>query len=288
MTSFFLRPLFLVLGWVSLVQALTIQPEISIELAQLPQDKRGPLLNLEERLAAYISDYDWDEDEQTLGLTVPLAIQLTNVSEEGANTVYQAKVACSNGGDLRIDESDWKFTVDAIGAFRHQENQFDSFLGMVDYCVLMVIASEYDKLGEFAGDAMYEKVRRVLELAQFSTYRDGWSDRYRKLDQVTLAQENRPYRTLRWVMHTAIWFRQVMDNDYEAWTTTLTALDLATEIDDQTKLSTFWDANYRIICEILVKARDEESILRLLRLDTSDPQRRDHYLQQAGQAAATP
>ena len=276
------------LGWVTLAQALSIQPEISIELAQLPQDKRGPLLNLEDRLSDYIQDYDWDVDEQTLQLTVPLAIQFTAVSEEGANTLYQAKIACSNGGDLRIDESDWTFTIDPMGAFRHQENQFDSFLGMIDYCVLMVIASEYDKLGEFAGDPMYERVRRVLELAQFSTYRDGWSVRSRKLDQDILAADKRPYRTLRWVMHTAIWFREVMENDYEAWTTVRTALDLAREIDDPILLNFWWDSNYQIICDILVRARDEETILGLLRMDASDPQRRDYYIEQAGRAASAP
>lgn len=270
-----MRLLILLLACLPAARALTLVPEVSINLNQLTADQRGELFDLESRLGEYISDFDWDPEETRLVLHVPIAIQLKTAVETGASTEYTALFAGGNKGDISFDENLWRFRVPS-DRFEHNEESFDSFLSMIDFHLRLVIGAEYDKLAEFGGTAMLERARRIGAQALFSEQQDGWNKRNERLEKM-LDPRNQNQRSLRWATHTAYWFRSVQHSDYEAWRTARLALDLAAEIDNPTQLTGYFKANSRSLTEILVQGKDMEGLQLLMRLDSMDPARTQKY-----------
>jgi hypothetical protein len=256
--------------------ALSIVPEVSISLERLPEDRRPPLEGLAEQLERYLGDHDWDPEEPRLELRFPLVIQFMSAADNGPTVVYNANFAASNGGDIQLDEGQWRFRLDPYAQLQHDEENFDPFTGMIDYHIRLLIAHEYDKLAEFGGDEQFARARRISDLAMFSEFSDGWSRRREKLDLV-LDPSTAPLRTLRWATHLAFWFRQVAKNDFEAWNTLRIAVDLAEEIDNPALLASYWKTNHQPIAELLVAARDDETLTRLTRIDNMDPLRTGYY-----------
>lgn len=265
----------LLLLWLPSVFALTVVPELNLNLNQLTQEQRAELFDLEGRLNDYLASVDWDPEESSLVLRIPIAIQIRTAMESGSATEYSGLFASGNKGDFSIDEGLWRFRIPE-GRFEHNEDSFDSFVSMLDFHILLVIGYEYDKLAEFGGAPLFERARRLGALAMFSEQQDGWDERAERLERL-LDMRNKDFRTLRWVTHTALWFRTVQKSPYDAWKAARLALDLAERIDNPSQLAPWFKANSRSLTEILVLGKDRESLQRLSRLDNLDPQRSEAY-----------
>lgn len=265
----------LLLAWAGTARALTVVPEVTINLGQLTSEQKSELFDLESRLSEYLAEYDWDAEEPRLTLRIPVAIQVTSAVETGAHVEYTALFTGGNKGDLRFDDNLWRFRV-PDGRFEHEDGTFDSFLSMIDFHVYWVVGAEYDKLAEFGGTAMYERSRRIGSQAMFSEHQEGWARRNELIEQV-LDPRQRDLRSLRWITHTAYWFRTVQKSDYEAWKAVRLALDLADQMDNPSQLTQYFKANHRSLTEILVKGRDLEGVQLLMRLDSLDPSRIQVY-----------
>jgi hypothetical protein len=264
--------------------ALHLQPEVSVNVDMLQEDFQKDLFDLSEKIEDYVAEVDWDPENEDLTLFVPIVVQFRTATEEGARTVYTANFAGGNQGDIRFDENTWRFTLNSYGRYEHNEDRFDPFLSMIDYHLRLVVAYEYDKLSEFGGDDFFNQARSIADLAMFDEMKDGWSKRREKLER-HLVPERQIVRSVRWLTHTAYWFREVGENDYEAWTTMLLAIDLIEEFDNPGVLNDFWKVNYKVVSDIFFKAGDSDNLYRLLRLDTMDPQRAMHYQEQASRAS---
>jgi hypothetical protein len=263
------------LTWVSTTLALTVVPEVTINMGTLTPDQKAELFDLETRLTTYMSDFDWDPEEARLTLRIPVALQVRTAAEVGPNVEYTALFAGGNKGDLSFDENAWRFRIPS-GDFVHDENSFDSFLSMIDFHVRWVIAAEYDKLAEFGGNAQYEIARRIGAQAMFSEMQEGWAKRNERLEAV-LDPRNQDMRTLRWLTHMAYWLRTNQKSDYEAWRSVRLALDLAEGMDNPTQLAPYFKVNHRSLAEILVMAKDMDGFQLLMRLDNLDPSRTQFY-----------
>jgi hypothetical protein len=282
MGSFLLLGLFLA-GAESLL-ALTIQPQVSVDITGLLPEKRDALFNIKDKLTSYIRDYDWDEEEPGLTLNFPYVIQFKSAVDYGTSIRYTAHFAGGNGSDIKFDEKTWYFTLDQFSSFNHSDIDFDSFTAMIDYHTRLAIAYEYDKLEEFGGDDQFQKAIRISDKALFDDMKEGWSRRREKLDDI-LDDNMRKYRTLRWVTHTAFWFRSVMHSDYDAWTTAKTALIMIEEINNPGALDGYWNANHRTMIDIIIQARDVDSIFKIMSLDSVNPQRQTYYQDKLGDAS---
>ncbi len=261
--------------WLPVARALTLVPELNLNLNQLTPEQRAELFDLETRLTDYLSTVDWDPDETTLTLRIPVAIQVRSAVETGSATEYMALFATGNKGDYSVDDASWRFRL-PDGRFEHNEDSFDSFLSLIDFHILLVLGHEYDKLAEFGGNAFYERARRLGSQAMFSEQQMGWDKRTEQLDQL-LDMRNKDFRTLRWVTHTALWFRTVQTSPYDAWKAACLALDLAERIDNPSQLGPWYKANSRSLIEIFEQGKDSDSLDRLLRMDNLDPQRSEAY-----------
>lgn len=267
--------MFVFLAWVASASALTVVPEVTLNMGTLTPDQKAELFDLESRLTTYMGDFDWDPEETRLTLRIPVALQVRTAVEVGPNVEYTALFAGGNKGDISFDENAWRFRIPG-GDFVHDENTFDSFLSMIDFHVRWVIAAEYDKLAEFGGNAQFEIARRIGAQAMFSEMQDGWAKRNERLEQA-LDPRNQDMRTLRWLTHMAYWLRTAQKSDYEAWRSMRLALDLAESLDNPTQLAPFFKVNHRSITEILITAKDMDGLQLLMRLDSLDPTRTQFY-----------
>lgn len=263
------------LVWLPVARALTLVPELNLNLSQLTPEQRAELFDLENRLTDYLSTVDWDPEESGTTLRVPVAIQVRSAMETGSATEYMGLFATGNKSDYSLDDPSWRFRV-PDGRFDHNEDSFDSFLSLIDFHVLVVLGHEYDKRSEFGGNAFFERARRVGSQAMFSEQQLGWDRRTQQLDEL-LDLRNKDFRTLRWVTHTALWFRTVQASPYDSWKSARLALDMAERIDNPTQLSPWYKANFRALIEIFEQGKDEDSLDRLLRMDNLDPQRTEAY-----------
>lgn len=272
-----LRILFLLL-LSSALQALVIEPEVSLNTEKLTPEQSEDLYNLKDRIEAYLRGRDWYEEAEHLTIGLPIAINFTKAVESGTGWEYTAMFYSGNRGDIIIDEPVWRFQLPS-GSFEYNENRHDSFLAMINFHVFLILGYELDKLGEFAGNEAFQNARRIGMQARLDERSDGWDDRMLRLEEL-LDPRYTMYRSLRWVTHTAYWFRSVMNNDYEAWKAARLALDMVEEIDNATMLRGYFKANHRSLCEILIKGRDEDGLFLIMRLDNTDRERSEYYQEQ--------
>ncbi len=258
--------------------ALEIEADISINSGTLKPEQREPLFDLRERLERYLEERQWDEAEEHLKIGIPIALQFTSAVETGSGWEYTAQVATGNKRDISVDDNAWRFVV-PDGEFQFNDTYVDSFLALINFYVLQMIAYEYDKLSEFGGEALFQQARQIGIMARLDERSEGWDRRMQKLEDL-LDPRYTMYRSLRWVTHTAYWFRTVMKNDYEAWKTARLALDMVEEIDNPGLLTGYFKANHRSITSILIKGKDQEGLFLLMRLDTFDPERNEYYQDQ--------
>ena len=256
--------------------ALRIESVISISMQTIPTETQDRLRGLKESLETYINEYDWDESDQRLVLNLPVAIQIKSAGEISGQLECAATFACNNSGDISIQENSWRFRYEEYRDFQHDENSFDSLLGMVDFQMHQLIGYELDKLGENAGTEHFTIAARIGSRAKFDEMNDGWDQRMEDLG-VLLSPDRKDWRTLRWVTHSDWYFQDVVRNRYEAWLAVVTAIDLAERIDNPNLLQRYWQVNHRRICDLLVLAGDRDNLNRVRRLDNTDPTRMTYY-----------
>lgn len=256
--------------------ALSIEPQITINMLTIPEEMRDRFHEFEQRLEEYVGEHDWDEEDERLTLYVPIAIQVQNAADATGIIECRGTFACNNSGDINIQDNEWIFRYDEFRDFSHQRNNFDSLLGMVDFHMHLIIGYELDKLGEMAGNAHFELAAQIGNRAKFSELNQGWDKRMEDLGKL-MTPDYESYRRLRWVTHTSMYYKEVLENDYEAWVSAVTALKLAEQIDDPTLLQNFWRVNYRHLGMIFVRAADRDNLNLIRRLDRTDPTRMDWY-----------
>jgi len=175
------------------LQAQQIKADVTIMLERLPLEKQEKLRDLADELEAYISDHDWTGEH--LEEPIPVTLQLILIDQSASyQSRYQASFLISNNSDLQYGDKYWRFAYQEGDPLIHDENNYNSFLGFLDYYVYLVLAWEYDKMGEYMGDPYYEKARLISNQARFnSQFSYGWQDRSEEIEYY-ISADNKPFR----------------------------------------------------------------------------------------------
>lgn len=173
--------------------AQQMKARVTLMLERLPLEKQEKLRNLADDLEAYISDYDWTGEH--LDDPIPVTVQIILVDQSVSyESRYQASFLISNNSDLQYGDKYWRFAYQDGTPLIHDENNYTSFLGFIDYYIYLVLAWEYDKMGEYAGSDYYEKARLISNEARFnSQFSYGWEDRAKEIAYL-ISDENKPFR----------------------------------------------------------------------------------------------
>ncbi len=186
-------PLFIFLCFTAVLNGQQIKADVEVRLDRLPQNKQQQLQRLHDDIRSYLNDHDWTGDhlDQPVGLTVTIFLADASTAFESR---YSGNLLVSNDVDLQYYDRYWRFPYQAGDQLQHSTGVYDPFTGVIDFYVYLVLGSEYDKMGLFAGDRFYEKAKMLAEQAKFNApFLLGWEERQRYIDKVR-SEDYKPFR----------------------------------------------------------------------------------------------
>jgi len=249
------------------VAALQLEVQVSINLVKLNTEFRNRLNNLERELTNYLNDYRaWGSGDYDLIIPLTVQVDFKTASPRGTTYHYTAAFTCSDGAEHQYIDGQWQFDLAEYAQLQHDGN-YDSFTGLVDFYVNILIGHQIDKLVEFGGDPWFEEALRIQKEAKFDRNTQGW-DRRDQLIQKLLSEDQELLRTLSWVYHQTLYFYEVLENDYEAWNAAVLCVDILEDLDgvDQER-ARFLNFSYVKLGNILLAGKNPAPLNRLLRID---------------------
>ncbi|HDZ12402.1 MAG TPA: DUF4835 family protein [Bacteroidetes bacterium] len=156
--------------------AQTVKADVKVNLEKIPMDRRHKLTNLQEKLEAYINDYEWTSDEDADNIYLNIRIFLQDISSNFEDR-YAGQFLISNNSDQQFFDKRWRFDYSPGDALYHQENAFNPMTSLIDFYVYIVIGGEYDKLDKLAGTKYFSIAQDIAHQGQFSRFPQGWDVR---------------------------------------------------------------------------------------------------------------
>jgi hypothetical protein len=169
-----------------------VRPKVTVILDKLPLDKMKIMANFQDKVANYINNRTWIEENYVIPFVLGVQLFL-EYSPSSVEDRYQCNILVS-GPDIQY--------YDKRSVFAFQENEelkasgeFSPLLGLIDFYVYLVIANELDKYGPLEGAPYFDKARAVVQQGKFSRppFFTGWDWR----DEVMRAHLSENYKKFR-------------------------------------------------------------------------------------------
>ncbi len=176
----------------SVVFGQVVHADVKLHLEKIPMDHRHKLADLQEKLVAYINDYEWTDDEDLGDLYLNIQIFLQDISSNFEDR-YAGQFLISNNSDLQFFDKHWRFNYTPGDAFYHQENAFNPLTSLIDFYVNLVLGGEYDKIDKLAGTKYYIIAQDIAHQGRFGRFPEGWERRQDLVDKI-LGENHKIFR----------------------------------------------------------------------------------------------
>jgi len=263
--------------WSATVRGMTLESQVVLKTDRLNMDYRNRVEYLQEELTNYIDQYtDWGNGNYN-DLVIPVSVQvvINSASPKGTKFAYTATLSVSDHADNQYNDNRWHFELEEFETLDHHST-FHMLSSLIDYYMDILISHQIDKLKEFGGDEWLERAMRIVQDSKFATDTYGWQER----EELTLRLNNEdrePMRTLAWIYHTALYFDEVVKNDYEAWNAAALCVDLLDSMTESDQKQRFIDFSYFKLGNILLLGKDPVFVNRLQQMDNTT-EHEDYYL----------
>ncbi len=174
------------------VFAQVVHADIKLHLEKIPMDHRHKLADLQEKLTAYVNDYEWTDDEDLGNLYLNIQIFLQDISSNFEDR-YAGQFLISNNSDLQFFDKHWRFNYSPGDAFYHQENAFNPLTSLIDFYVNLILGGEYDKIDKLAGTKYYIISQDIAHQGRFGRFPEGWERRQDLVDKI-LGENHKIFR----------------------------------------------------------------------------------------------
>lgn len=249
-----------------------IKVSVDVILEKLPIEKQQRMQNFQQKVAKYLNEYEWVEEDYLPPFKMHMQIFLEDIPSNIEDR-YKCNIVVS-GPDIQY--------VDERAAFAFQENEtlehdgtHTSLKLLLDFYMYLVIANEFDKLGYLEGDPYFTKARNAVKLGLFDRFIRGWDRR----DDLMKKIDGENYKKFREMKDFYFYGLSVLEEDKksarEHMKKALLMLQEAMSNDSDLQAGKdFISAHYQTICEVFKETPDKEPIKILYELD---PDRRDLY-----------
>jgi len=194
LTSIIMALLFFVCGlWIAKGTAQAVHADVKIHLDKIPMDHRHKLKDLQEKLQAYINDYEWTDDQDAGNIYLTIQIFLQDISSNFEDR-YAGQFLISNNSDQQFFDKRWRFNYSPGDAFYHQENSFHPLTSLIDFYVYIILGGEFDKLDKLAGTPYFTIAQDIAHQGQFGRFPEGWDYRQDLIKKI-LAEPHKIFRT---------------------------------------------------------------------------------------------
>ncbi len=246
----------------------TFEPTVSVDISRLNVDERNRVENLEENLVEYLEQWD-DPDGVDFDMVIPLNMQILmeNSSPRGTVYHYSATFAISDLAEHQYDDNKWGFDLAEYETIE-QSGVYHSFTSLLEFYINILVSHQMDKLDNFGGEPWLEKSVRIAQNARFDQNDHGWYERGQMIESL-LSEDQELMRTLTWAYHSALYFYEVVENNYEAWNAAALCVDILEDIPATEKRARFFEFAYFKLGNILKEGEDPEFLNRLKRMDNA-------------------
>ncbi|MCK5148873.1 DUF4835 family protein [bacterium] len=259
------------------IMAQQIKSDITLRLERLPLEKQEKLRNLAEELEVYVNDYDWTGEylDEPIPVKIQIILQDKSVSYEPR---YSGSFMISNGEDLQYGDKYWRFPYQDGTALIHDENSYDPMLGFINYYIYLVLAWEYDKMGQLMGTPYYNKARLLVTQAKFdATFAYGWEERSEDIEYI-LSRSNISFRKAKDLFFLGMSYAGEVDSTAQRYCAG--ALDLlheaVTDNPRQESAINFLQAHYMECLDLF--DRDRKIIEKMILIDPGHAENYRKYL----------
>ena len=199
-----------------------------VEATRLTPEQQRELEGLAEAIETYITTYAWTEDIYDYTVDFHIGIFVESLVISGFERTYIARAVISNRYDQRHFDQRWRFVYNRNEVPLHSQ-VFHSLAGFIDFYVYLILGGEFDSLGSLMGTPYYDKAREIASRGKVSNYREGWTGRIERLDDIL---SNRRYRLVKGVYADAMALLYDEGKPLEAWKKMDVALTFFEEIFD--------------------------------------------------------
>ena len=182
----------------SLYNYLEAHPEVLYATKYGPQMATvlGTLGNTAKVVDCYNALTDWTGEifDEPVSIKVQIVLLDKSLSYEDR---YSGTFLISNNADLQYYDKYWLFPYQPGQSLNHFTDGYDPLGGFLDFYVYLILASEYDKFGEFLGNPYFDLAKQIADQGMFNTqFRVGWRERTEFITGL-LSDEHRPFRAAR-------------------------------------------------------------------------------------------
>lgn len=243
----------------------SMKVSVDVVLEKLPLIKQEKMRDFHEKVAKYLNDFEWIEEEDILPFKVHIQLfledQPSNIEDR-----YKCSVVVSGPDIQYVDER-------ALFAFQKDEEllhdgQKTSLKLLLDFYIYLVIASEFDKLGYHEGDRYFTKARNAVKLGLFDRFVRGW-DRRDDLMQLIDGENFKKFREMKdFYFYGLAVFEEDKNAARENIAKAVNMLKdvLANDYDLQAAKD-FISAHYQEVCDVFNGSKNREPIKILSDLD---------------------
>ncbi len=174
---------------------------ITIDDRLLKENDRQEISNLKEEIVRYYTGQIWNEDYQSLGISLYINFVVQGTAQKGGQKTFHAQALFTDGGDLRYFDKAVQFFYNPGGSLFFDPVIFEplaSFLSFYGYCIM---GGQMDTYSFYGGTQAYEKARAIALRGQTSDYPKGWTERVKTLNEIT---DNRGLREARFAYYIAV------------------------------------------------------------------------------------
>lgn len=180
--KFFLLTIFFCLP--AAVSGQILDCEVSLNDDQLEGANLEFLEDLGPQIENYINEYEWTDIDIAEEERIQCQLQIVFTSSDQAATTFSAEAIFSarrpiynttaNTTTFIINDDSWQFSYNQGKTLIHDELQFESITGFIDFYVYTMLGYDFDSFSELGGDPYFNEAQNILNLAQTSSS-VGWS-----------------------------------------------------------------------------------------------------------------
>ena len=180
-----MKTLLMILIGITFSTAQVMIVTASVEYGHLPDDERGALGNLAEKIEQYFNGYEWVDDEYETDVVCNIKVIIETVQKKTFEKIYRTQFLVSSQSGENFYDKVWEFPYEDSFPLNHSKGLFDPLTHFLDFYAYMILAGELDTYGLLLGTPLYDKALDIASQGVLSDYARGWGQRNEELQKIT-------------------------------------------------------------------------------------------------------
>jgi hypothetical protein len=265
---------------------------VQVNYDAIPTTNRDLLVNLENDIRTYVSNYNWGGGEATEKVKCTLSIFVQNVTGDNQ---YNAQVfigsmrprfkSDQSSAVVRLFDEAWEFTYIKDRPVNKNPYTFNNFASFLDFYMFLIMGYDYDTYDRLGGTPLFQKAADIARLGRASGMK-SWQpstssySRAQLIDEL-LSPKFEPVRVASWQYHFN-GLDSLSTNPERGFANMISALEMIDKarrsVDPRNIVIRSWfDAKYLELAQVFLDYPDPSIYQRLSQIDLANQKTYDQY-----------